>query len=265
MSAPTILQKIAAERRADVEAARAKKSLQALRTEALATVEPGDTFAHALRAPGLSVIAEIKRASPSRGAIAGIPDVAAHARTYGDGGASAISVLTEPRHFQGRSEDLQLVATSSGLPVLRKDFLIDPYQVWEARLWGASACLLIVSLLPERDALAAMLQTAQDAGIAALVEVHDADELRVAVDTDAQIIGVNHRNLHTFEIDLTLFERLRDSIPANTIAIAESGIHGREDALRMERAGADAILVGEHVAQADDPARAIRILRGVIE
>lgn len=265
MSAPTILQKIANERRADVEVAQAEKSLHALQTEALATNAPGKTFESALRAPGLSVIAEVKRASPSRGVIAGIPDVAAHASTYADGGAAAISVLTEPRHFQGRSEDLQLVATSSGLPVLRKDFLVDPYQVWEARLWGASACLLIVALLPDTKKLSAMLQTAEDAGISALVEVHDANELQVAVDAGATIIGVNHRNLHTFEIDLTLFERLREEIPANAVAIAESGIHGRDDALRMERAGADAILVGEHVAQSNDPARAIRMLRGVNE
>jgi indole-3-glycerol phosphate synthase len=263
VSAPTILTKIADERRRDVEAAKATCSLEELKERASSTTPPGGRFREALLADGLSVIAEVKRASPSRGAIAGIPDVAAHAKTYAEGGAAAISVLTEPRHFQGKAEDLELVASSSGLPVLRKDFLIDPYQVWEARAWGASACLLIVALLPDEASLGPMLTAAEEAGIDALVEVHDAEELATAVESKASIIGVNHRNLHTFEIDLSLFERLRDRIPSDTVAIAESGIHSREDAARMEDAGADAILVGEHVAQADDPAAAIRNLKGL--
>lgn len=262
MNAPTILTAIAEERRADVDAASTERPLDALIREAKQTPAPGTRFSDALRGDALSVIAEIKRASPSRGTIAGIPDVAAHADAYRRGGAAAISVLTEPRHFRGRPDDLRLVAETSGLPVLRKDFLVDPYQVWEARLWGASACLLIVALLPDVPSLRAMLDAAAEAEIDALVEVHDRRELDVALEAGATVVGVNHRNLHTFEIDLSLFERLRPQIPADRIAIAESGIHGRTDAARMEAAGADAILVGEHAAMADDPALAIRALRG---
>lgn len=263
MAAPTILQKIADERRADVDEQRTRVPLAELREKALATVAPGGRFRDALKADGLSVIAEIKRASPSRGPIAGIPDVAELAAKYREGGAAAISVLTEPRHFLGADNDLILAARTSGRPTLRKDFLVDAYQVWEARAFGASACLLIVALLPDVQQLGAMLDAAREAGLDALVETHDAEELQVALDADADIIGVNHRNLHTFEMDMNLFERLRERIPAEKVAIAESGIKSGEDARRMERAGADAILVGEHVAMSADPVAAIRELRGV--
>ena len=261
MSQVTILQQIARERQADVDAARASRSLDTVRAEALRTPAPGGRFAAALRTTSLEVIAEVKRASPSRGRIAGIPDPVALASAYAAGGAAAISVLTEPRHFLGSDEDLRQVAAATGLPCLRKDFIVDPYQVWEARLLGASACLLIVALLPTVDQLRPLLDVAGEAGLDVLVETHDEQELRTAIDAGATIIGVNHRNLHTFEMDMTLFERLRPQLPAGAIAVAESGVHEPATAARLRRAGADAILVGEHLARAADPAAALRQLR----
>lgn len=260
MSAPTILQRIADERRADVAELSARRPLHALRADALRTAAPEGRFADALRQPGLQVIAEIKRASPSRGRIADIPEPTELARAYRSGGAAALSVLTEPRHFLGSDDDLRAVSAASGLPCIRKDFLVEPYQVWEAREMGAAACLLIVALMPEVGELRAMLDCAHEAGLDALVETHDAAELRVALEAGAQILGVNHRNLHTFEMDMNLFEELRPTIPEGRIAVAESGIHSAADARRMAQAGADAVLVGEHLARADDPAAAVRAL-----
>lgn len=265
MSAPTILHRIAEERRADISKARAQVSLEELREAALQVPAPGGRFKAGLRSEHLEVIAEVKRASPSKGPISDIPSPVELAQAYGRGGAAGISVLTEPRHFLGGPDDLRAVAQASGVPVLRKDFLIDPYMVWEARLWGASACLLIVALLSDRNTLLPMLEEARAAGLDVLVETHDADELAVAVDAGAEIIGVNHRNLHTFEMDMGLFERLRASIPTDSIAVAESGIFDRATAQRMRDAGADAILVGEHLARSTDPAAAVRDLRGFSE
>lgn len=262
MSAPTILQRIADERRADVAHDSAHVSLDALREAALQVPAPGGRFKQGLRTEHLEVIAEVKRASPSKGPIADIPSPVELATSYGLGRAAAISVLTEPRHFLGAPDDLRAVAQASGVPVLRKDFLIDPYMVWEARLWGASAALLIVALLPSVDTLAPLLEEARLAGLDVLVETHDAEELAVAIDAGAEIIGVNHRNLHTFEMDMNLFERLRSKFPAEVIAVAESGIFDRATAQRMRDAGADAILVGEYLARSADPAAAIRDLRG---
>lgn len=262
MSAPTILQRIADERRGDVARDRAAVSLEALREAALQVPSPDGRFKRGLRTDHLEVIAEVKRASPSKGRIADIPSPVELAAAYGHGGAAGISVLTEPRHFLGAPEDLRAVAQASGVPVLRKDFLIDPYMVWEARLWGASACLLIVSLLPKVSDLAPLLAEARAAGLDALVEVHDGEELAVAIDAGAEIVGVNHRNLHTFEMDMGLFERLRAQFPSDVVSVAESGIFDRAMAQRMRDAGADAILVGEYLARSADPAAAIRDLRG---
>lgn len=263
MGAPTILQRIAEERRSDVARDSALVSLDALREAALQTPSPNGRFAKGLRTGALEVIAEVKRASPSKGRIADIAEPVDLARAYGAGGAAAISVLTEPRHFLGTPDDLRAVAAASGVPTLRKDFLIDPYMVWEARLWGASACLLIVALLPRVEDLAPLLDEARRAGLDVLVETHDEEELAVAIDAGSDIIGVNHRNLHTFEMDMGLFERLRSRIPSNAIAVAESGIFDRATAERMRNAGADAILVGEHLARSADPEAAVRDLRGI--
>ncbi len=260
MSLPTILERIAGEREADVRAQAARYPLDAVREAALLVeVTPGG-FYDALAAGPTGVISEVKRASPSKGRIADIPAPVTLAASYARGGASAISVLTEPRHFLGSEADLRAVAQSVTTPVIRKDFLVDPYQVWEARAWGASACLLIVAILNTPARLGAMLAVTTLAGIDALVEVHDEEELALAQEAGAKIVGVNNRNLHTFDVDLGTFERLRPLVSPGVLAIAESGIHNKADFDRMARAGADAVLIGEYLARSADPAQTIREL-----
>lgn len=260
MNVPTILQKIAAERLADVEADRAVLSDDAMFRLALSCGGETGRFRRTLQRAGVSLIAEIKRASPSRGRIAEIPDPVELASAYVQGGARAISVLTEPRHFLGDADDLHAIAASRIAPVLRKDFLVSPRQIFEAATWGASACLLIVGLLPTRDALSEMLQWCERVRLDALVEVHDEAELDVALEAGSEIIGINARNLHDFTMDPTLFGRLRARMPSGVIAVAESGIHTREDVMRAMGDGADALLVGERLASSPDPSQAVREL-----
>lgn len=211
--------------------------------------------------PHLSVIAEVKRSSPSKGALAAIPDPARLARSYADGGASAISVLTEQRRFGGSLEDLAAVRAAVDLPVLRKDFVVDPYQVYEARAYGADLVLLIVAALDDQK-LAALHRLALELGMTPLVEVHTPDEARRAVDLGAQLIGVNNRNLKTLEVDLAMFERIAPLLPAETLKVAESGILAPAHAARVRAAGADVILVGEALVIDSDPAAAIAALVG---
>jgi indole-3-glycerol phosphate synthase len=238
-------------------AARRAVPLEAMRERALAVPVPGDLHA-ALSGPGVSLIAEVKRASPSKGDLAPDMDAVDQARAYVDGGAHAISVLTEPDRFKGSLDDLQAVA-ALGTPTLRKDFTVDPYQVWEARSRGASAVLLIVAALDD-DALASLHAEAAHAGLTALVEVHDEAELDRAVAVGARVIGVNARDLRTFDVDRDAFTRLRPGIPNGVVAVAESGVRGPEDVLRAAEQGADAVLVGESLVTAPDPAAATRAL-----
>lgn len=191
----------------------------------------------------VSVIAEFKRRSPSAGELAGDADPVRVGEGYRAGGADALSVLTDGPHFGGRLEDLRSAREASGLPVLRKDFVIDPLQLVEARGAGADAVLLIARAL-SRTRLEEMLRAARELGMDALVEVHDADELEAAVGAGAGVIGVNARDLATFEVDLSRCEELVARVPADRVAVAESGIGGAEDVARMGRAGADAVLVG---------------------
>ncbi|MEN8112922.1 MAG: indole-3-glycerol phosphate synthase TrpC [Actinomycetota bacterium] len=225
-----------------------------------ARVDPVRPFANVLKSPGLSVIAEVKRRSPSRGVLAGGLDAIEQALIYERAGASAISVLTEPNHFDGSLEDLAAVRRAVNLPLLRKDFLVDPAQVWEARAYGADAVLLIVAIL-DQATLTQMLETSVDADVAALVEVHDAAEVERAHAAGATLVGVNNRNLATFGVDLGVAEKLAPAVtrPGVTI-VAESGIHTGVDARRMAAAGYDAILVGEALVTADDPSAALRQL-----
>ena len=219
-------------------------------------------FAAALSVPGLSVISEVKRRSPSRGILAAGLDAVAQAGIYEAAGAAAISVLTEPDYFDGSLDDLASVRRSVAVPVLRKDFLMEPAQVWEARAHGADAVLLIVAVLGS-ERLGRMLETATDAGLDALVEVHDESEAAIAVDEGAKLIGVNNRDLRTFATDLSVAERLGPVVRSGGATIvAESGIRGRSDARRMEDAGYDAILVGEALVTADDPAGTLADLVG---
>ncbi len=213
--------------------------------------------------PGLSLIAEIKRASPSAGEIAPgarPPDLA---RSYEAGGAAAISVLTEPDHFRGSLEDLRAARAACALPILRKDFLCDTLHVWEARGAGADAVLLIVAALTETE-LVSLSDLASDLGMAALVEVHAAPEVERAVDAGARLIGVNTRDLATLEVDPAMVGKLRPSIPGGILVVGESGVATRADVEELEAAGVDAILVGEAILRAPDPAAKIRDLLGTL-
>lgn len=225
-------------------------------------LEPGPSLADALRGPGLAVIAEVKRRSPSRGDLAPTLDPVTQANRYGAGGAAAISVLTEPHHFSGSEADLRAVRASlPAMPVLRKDFTVDERQVWEARGMGASAVLLIVAALDQAE-LTVLHAAAIDAGLDALVEVHDAGEAARALDAGATLVGVNNRDLVSFEVDLAVAERIADRLDGAAVTVAESGIWTGADAGRMADAGYDAVLVGEALVRADDPAALLGELRG---
>jgi indole-3-glycerol phosphate synthase len=215
-----------------------------------------------LRRKGIAAIAEIKRRSPSKGVLCENLDVAKVVRSYAAGGAAAVSVLTDAAFFGGSDADLQHAQASSGLPVLRKDFTVDEYQIHETRQMGADAILLIARILTDAQ-LRDYTRLARRLGLAALVEVHDEDELTRAVSCAAEIIGINSRNLDTFEVNLETALRLRKRVPVQCIAVAESGIHTPDDVRRLEDAGYDAILVGEALMRAADPGHKLAELLGV--
>jgi indole-3-glycerol phosphate synthase len=205
------------------------------------------------------VIAEVKRSSPSKGAIADIDDPAALAADYESGGAAVISVLTEERRFGGTLDDLDAVRAAVDIPVLRKDFIVSSYQLWEARAHGADLALLIVAAL-EQEALVSLIERAASIGLSALVEVHDEVEAMRAVDAGARIIGVNARDLRTLEIDRSIFGRVAPTIPDRIVKVAESGVRGPHDLIEYARAGADAVLVGESLVTGRDPRAAVNEL-----
>ncbi len=221
---------------------------------------PARDFVGALTAGGLQVIAEIKRRSPSAGPMAPDLDPVARAVAYQDGGAAAISVLTEPDHFSGSLDDLVAVRTAVEVPVLRKDFTLDAAQVWEARAHGADAVLLIVAALAPTE-LAELIAVAADAGLAALVEVHSPEEAGVAIGAGASIVGVNNRDLTTFHTDLAVAESVAPMLVDTPVRIAESAVSDVAGAARMASAGYDAVLVGQALVQADDPAALVAALR----
>ena len=254
---PDILARIVAHKK--TELAGAVEALDALEVRAYAAVRRN--FHEALLARTPAVIAEIKKASPSKGVLSADFHPEAIARAYEAGGAAALSVLTDGRFFQGTLADLQTARGSVGVPVLRKDFTIDRYHVVEAAAAGADAILLIAAILTERE-LRDLRELAESFGMAALVEVHDERELEPAVASGAHIIGVNNRNLHTFEVQLETSLRLADRIPADAVRVAESGIHGRADIQRLMDAGYTAFLVGEHLMRSGDPQRALAELVG---
>jgi indole-3-glycerol phosphate synthase len=208
------------------------------------------------RGGGISVIAEVKRASPSRGALAPIHDPAALARDYADGGAATISVLTEERRFHGSLDDLKSVRQAVAIPVLRKDFIVTSYQLWEARACGADLVLLIVAALSDAE-LEGLIERARSIGLTPLVEVHEADEIARAVDAGADLIGVNARDLKTLEVDRGTFARLAPQIPDGVVRVAESGIRGPHDVIEYAREGADVVLVGELLVTGKDPRTAV--------
>ena len=214
------------------------------------------------RAPGSSVISEVKRRSPSKGDLATITDPAALARQYADGGAAAISVLTEQRRFGGSLEDLQAVRAAVDVPILRKDFIVEPYQLLEARAAGADLALLIVAAL-DRDTLTALHDQARELGLTVLVEVHDEDETERAVDLGAELIGVNARNLKTLDVDPATFARLAPLVPEDRVLVAESGISGPGDVQRYVDEGARVVLVGEALVKDGDPSAAVAAMTGL--
>jgi indole-3-glycerol phosphate synthase len=222
---------------------------------------PGERrlFSDALRRPGLNVIAEFKRRSPSRGPIREDLTPIQVAQQYEVAGAAALSILTEPEFFGGSLEDLRQARAATLLPALRKDFLVDEYQVWEARLAGADAVLLIVAALSDAE-LRRFHAVAGEAQIDALVEVHDEGELRRALDCGARIVGVNNRNLKTMEVSLETSLRLAERIPEGVIRVSESGLRRGEDLRLLREAGYQAFLVGEHLMQAPDPGLALEAL-----
>jgi indole-3-glycerol phosphate synthase len=221
----------------------------------------GRPFSEALVAEGISLIAEMKRASPSRGPIRPGASVTEVVRAYEAAGAAACSVLTEGPHFQGSLDDLVEARAACNLPLLRKDFIVHPYQLLEARLAGADAALLIVAALGD-GRLEELMHAAADLGLDCLVEVHDEEEVGAAIEAGAELLGINNRNLHTFEVDLGTTFRLLPDVPAGTVVVAESGISTRKDVQELEDAGVDAILVGESLMRAPDPGEAIRALLG---
>ena len=221
----------------------------------------GRPFAEALSRPWTSVIAEHKRRSPSAGEIRPDGSCAEIVRAYDRGGAAALSILTEERHFGGSLDDLREARAATDLPILRKDFTIDPYQLYEAKAYGADAVLLVVGSLRTRT-LADLYGLANDLDLDAIVEVHDEDELEQALEVDCDVIGINNRNLEDFTVSLeTTFELLTD-VPAGKTVVSESGIAQRAQIEELERVGVDAVLVGETVMRAPDPEAAVRELAG---
>jgi indole-3-glycerol phosphate synthase len=263
-STRSFLARAVADARSDAERRAERVPLEELRAAA-ADAPPARGLRAALRrgADGPRLIAEVKRRSPSRGDLRIDLDPAALAAAYASGGASAISVLTEPRHFAGSPGDLLAVRAAVELPVLRKDFVTSAYQVWETRAWGADAVLLIVAALVaalEPRALRGLLDEAAAAGLDALVEVHTPAEAEAAAAAGATLVGVNARDLATLEVDPGRFAAVRQAVAAGTVLVAESGIRDRADVRAAADAGADAVLVGESLVRAADPAAAARDL-----
>jgi indole-3-glycerol phosphate synthase len=213
------------------------------------------------RSPGVSIIAEVKRKSPSKGALADIPDPAALAAEYAKGGAAAISVLTEQRRFGGSLADLAVVRETVDIPLLRKDFIVTPYQLWEARAWGADLALLMVVSLPD-GLLEDLLGLAREIGLTALVEAHTEDELARAVEVGAEVIGINARDLTTLHVDRSVFRRLVPGIPEGVVRVAESGVTGPDSVAEYHEWGADVVLVGEALVRSGDPRSAIAEFTG---
>jgi indole-3-glycerol phosphate synthase len=251
----SVLDEIVAGVREDVARREAVVPLEQVKVR-VATSRPARDALAALRAPGVGVIAEVKRRSPSKGSLAPIADPAALAAQYQSGGARMISVLTEERRFGGSLDDLDAVRAAVHIPVLRKDFVVGSYQVHEARAHGADVVLLIVAAL-EQNVLIGLRERIESLGMTALVEVHTEDEASRALDAGARVIGVNARDLRTLDVDRSAFERIAPGLPSEVVKIAESGVRGPLDLIEYAAAGADAVLVGESLVTGDDPRHAV--------
>ena len=259
---PSILDRIVAKKREELTVAKATAPLSALR-DTIASRPPALDFAGALKSDRISLIAEVKKASPSRGLLREDFQPTELAATYSGNGAAAISVITDG-HFLGEPAHLTAVkdsGASGSAPVLRKDFLFDPYQVYEARAIGADTYLLIVDILSPSQ-LAELIHLGSELGMTPLVETHDADEIATAVEAGARVIGINNRDLHTFNTDLATTESLAPLIPRDKIIVSESGISTPEDLARLQPFGIDAVLVGEALVTATDTSAKVRSLTG---
>lgn len=257
-----ILDELADYARERVEAAKALKSPEALMSEALSLGNDDSfRFERALKAEDIAFVCECKRASPSKGLIAPEFEYLRIAREYEDAGASAISVLTEPKWFLGRDEHLKEIAEAVSVPVLRKDFVVDEYMIAQAKVLGASAVLLIVSVLRDAETLRQYIGVCDKLGMSALVEAHDGEEIAIAVRAGARVIGVNNRNLKDFSVDFGNSRRLRDLVPSEIVFVAESGIRTCEDVRALRECGVGAVLVGEALMRAADKKAMIEELR----
>lgn len=255
-----ILEEIADKTRLRVEKAKKEKSLAQIKEEAIAMdANTGFPFEKALAKEGISFICEVKKASPSKGVIAREFPYKEIAKSYERGGASAISVLTEPEYFQGKDAYLTEIKSEVALPLLRKDFTVDEYMIYEAKLIGASAVLLICALLDE-ETLAQYIQIADSLGLSALVEAHDEEEIQKAIAAKARIIGVNNRNLKTFTVDIKNSIRLREQVPDGVLFVSESGIKGEEDIRNLAKHHVDAVLIGETMMRAGNTEEVLKNL-----
>jgi indole-3-glycerol phosphate synthase len=261
---PTVLERIVADTRRELERRKRQTSLEDLAEGAVTRAAPWAAehrFRGALMRPGLGLIAEFKRRSPSAGAIREGTSVVEMVSAYERGGAAALSVLTDGPHFAGSLDDLRAARGACDLPILRKDFIVDAYQLHEARAAGADAVLLIVAAL-ELSELQSLHEGATAIGLDVLVEVHDTAELEVALSLDPAVIGINNRDLRDFSVDVGRTFALRDRIPDGIAVVSESGIATSEQLAELERARVSAVLVGESLMRADDPAAALRALLG---
>lgn len=257
-----ILDKLAASARVRVDRLKGERPLESVREEAL-SIKPEKPFCFeaALKKEDIAFICEVKKASPSKGLIAPDFPYVHIARDYEDAGADAISVLTEPQYFLGSDDYLSAVKRAVSIPVIRKDFTIDPYQIYEARIIGADAVLLICALL-DTEALTEYIRIADRLGLSALVEAHDAAEVCSALEAGARVIGVNNRNLKTFEVDIENSARLRQLVPEHITFVSESGIKTPEDIDALRKNGTDAVLIGETLMRSSRKAEELARLRG---
>ena len=252
----TALDEIIAGVREDLAVREAAVSLEELKDMARRAPSPRDALAVLRDTPNAAIISEVKRSSPSKGALAPIADPARLAAQYEEGGASVISVLTEGRRFGGSLEDLDAVRAAVDIPILRKDFVVSPYQIWEARAHGADVVLLIVAAL-EQSVLTSFIERTESLGMTALVEAHDRVEAMRAVNAGARVVGINARNLKTLEVRRSVFAEVVEVVPSSCIRVAESGVRGPSDIIDYARAGADAVLVGEALVTTGDPRQVV--------
>ena len=258
-----LLKQISQDTKKRVEQAKREISFEEMKTLALTMPKGAFAFEKALRKPGISMICECKKASPSKGLIAEDFPYMDIAKCYENAGADAISVLTEPKWFLGRNEYLKEIAEKTAVPCLRKDFTIDEYMIYEAKVLGASAVLLICSLLTEEE-IEKDLEICEQLGLSALTEVHNEQEIQIALRAGSRMIGVNNRCLEDFTVDQDRSRQLRNLVPKDILFVAESGVKTRKDVEAMEKIGADGVLIGEALMRASDKKAKLRELRGCI-